>query len=164
MKRRIVLFLILSVIAVSVSSCSDAVITDERTDVTSTSESQAESEPSIDLRRLIANSNNVWQYFNGSTSTPEYELIVNNIGADSVTFDIVVYRTDEFDNITAKVDSDGLLCFSNAPGQVDNTDISGSIEIGDGNIILNISEASHPYITSDTKVVFTEQTDISALR
>lgn len=112
----------------------------------------------------LSDSKNVWQYFNGSTDVPENEFVIENVSSDTVTFSFLAYRLDDFESVTAKIDDDGIIRFENVSGTVDNSSISGDINVSDNSIIFTISGSNHPYFESGSEFVFTVQSNQSALR
>lgn len=112
----------------------------------------------------LSDSKKVWQYFNGSTDVPENEFVIENVSSDTVTFSFLAYRLDDFESVTAKIDDDGIIRFENVSGTVDNSSISGDINVSDNSIIFTISSSNHPYFESGSEFVFTVQSNQSALR
>lgn len=90
----------------------------------------------------------VWN--NNDSSVLDYEVIINSIKDDKVSFDYLIYRVGEFNNIEAKLE-DGAGSF-NATNDM-NWTVKGTIKLDDNKVVLDITDSSDELI-SKGKVEF----------
>lgn len=108
--------------------------------------------------------NNVWQCFSSNTEIPEYELIIERVSNRDVVFSLLAYRIDSFSGKHGTINNDGTISFNNISGTIDNAALSGTIAVNDGNIVLIVTDSSHPYIEKGQRMVFANRTAVSALQ
>ena len=123
--------------------------------------------PSIDkssyLKEILENSKRVWQDFEEMSDIPEREIVVSSINQNNIVFSLEFYRLDGFENISAKIDNEGIIYFENISGYA-NGNISGNIKAIDGNLVLTITNSNHPYFNNGEKYTFSRQSDESVLQ
>ena len=122
--------------------------------------------PAIDestsTEEFLKNSKRVWQDFERMSDIPESEIIISSISQNNIVFTLEFYRIDSFENIKATIDRDGIY-FKNASGSA-NGNISGNIKAIENNLVLTITNSSHPDIKSGDKYTFSKQSDESILQ
>ena len=83
---------------------------------------------------------------NNNSSIPDYEIIINSIEDNKISFDYLIYRIGEFKNIEAKLE-DGVGKYK-VTNDLDWT-IEGTIKLDDNKVVLEITNSSVDLIVKD---------------
>ena len=89
----------------------------------------------------------VWKINDSSIS--DEEINIKKVEDDIVTFDYLIYRVGEFNEVKAKLD--GNVATFDAKNDLDWT-IKGTIELDNDNVTLKITDSSSELIAKDSKV------------
>lgn len=105
----------------------------------------------------------VWQCFNPGATTPDVELIINEISNGIVYYDILFYRLAGYENQKASIDSEGNVNFSTVMNENSSSPIAGVIHCKNNKVILDIKSSYFDYIKPQT-IEFYIKSDNSILR
>lgn len=110
-----------------------------------------------------ANYIGVWQYFNPGATTPDVELIINEISNGIVYYDILFYRLAGYENQKASIDSEGNINFSTVMNENSSSPIAGVIHCKNNKVVLDIKSSYFDYIKPQTIELYIKS-DNSILR
>jgi len=103
----------------------------------------------------------IWQYYTTTNiTTPEMELIINKIENGKVSFDLLMYHVNAFENASATL-LDNTASFDIK--SKDNVNVKGTITLSDNKVTLNIKESTSTDIKVGT-TEFTRKADKSVLK
>ncbi len=101
----------------------------------------------------------VWQYFNPGATTPDVELIINEISNGIVYYDILFYRLAGYENQKASINSDGKVDFSTVRNENSSAPISGTMQFGNNKVILDITSSEFMNIKPQTIDFYIKSSD-----
>lgn len=101
----------------------------------------------------------VWQYFNPGATTPDVELIINEISNGIVYYDILFYRLAGYENQKASINSEGKVDFSTVRNENSSAPISGTMQFENNKVILDITSSEFGNIKPQTIEFYIKSSD-----